>query len=75
MDVTTLMRQAARLNASFPAIVTEDRTLTFAEAWDRGVRLANALIALGAAMPTRQHARHDKAAKVWKAIWLHGYIG
>ncbi|MEN8674241.1 AMP-binding protein [Nocardioides sp.] len=47
MDVTTLMRQAARLNASFPAIVTEDRTLTFAEAWDRGVRLANALIALG----------------------------
>lgn len=47
MDVTTLMRQAARLNASFPAIVTEDRTVTFAEAWDRGVRLANALISLG----------------------------
>ena len=47
MDVTTLMRQAARLNASFTAIITEDRTLTFAEAWDRGVRVANALIALG----------------------------
>lgn len=47
MDVTTLMRQAARLNAGHTAIITEDRTLTFAEAWDRGVRLANALRALG----------------------------
>ncbi|KRF19425.1 AMP-dependent synthetase [Nocardioides sp. Soil797] len=47
MDVTTLMRQAARLNATFPALITEDRTLTFEQAWDRGVRLANALIALG----------------------------
>lgn len=47
MDTTTLMRQAARLNANFTAIITEDRTLTFAEAWDRGVRVANALIALG----------------------------
>lgn len=47
MDVTTLMRQAARFNSSFPAIITEDRTLTFAEAWTRGVRLANALRALG----------------------------
>lgn len=47
MDVTTLMRQAARLNAAFPAVVTEDRSLTFAQAWDRGVRLANALIGWG----------------------------
>lgn len=47
MDVTSLMRQAARLNASRTAIVTADRQLTFADAWQRGVRLANALIALG----------------------------
>ncbi len=47
MDVTSLMRQAASLNARFPALITEDRTLTFAEAWARGVRLANALRALG----------------------------
>lgn len=47
MDVTTPMRQAARLNAGFTAIVTEDRTLTFAQAWERGVRVANALIAMG----------------------------
>lgn len=47
MDVTTQMRQAARLNTRATAVITQDRTLTFAEAWDRGVRLANALIRLG----------------------------
>jgi acyl-CoA synthetase (AMP-forming)/AMP-acid ligase II len=47
MDVTTLMRQAASQNAHFTALITEDRKLTFAEAWARGVRLANALRALG----------------------------
>jgi acyl-CoA synthetase (AMP-forming)/AMP-acid ligase II len=47
MDVTTLMRQAVQLNARYPALITEDRTLSFEEAWDRGVRLANALRGLG----------------------------
>ncbi|MFI6210806.1 class I adenylate-forming enzyme family protein [Nocardia brasiliensis] len=47
MDVTTLMRQAAELNADRTAIITEQGTLTFAQAWTRGVRLANALRALG----------------------------
>ena len=47
MDVTSLMRQAAQHNAGFTAIITQDRSLTFSEAWSRGVRLANALIALG----------------------------
>ena len=47
MDVPSLMRQAVQLYGSRTAIVTEDRTLTFAQAWDRGVRLANALRALG----------------------------
>jgi acyl-CoA synthetase (AMP-forming)/AMP-acid ligase II len=47
MDVATLMRQAASLNAHFTALITEDRKLTFAEAWARGARLANALRALG----------------------------
>lgn len=47
MDVPSLMRQAAHFYGRRTAIITEDRTLTFAEAWDRGVRLANALIALG----------------------------
>jgi acyl-CoA synthetase (AMP-forming)/AMP-acid ligase II len=47
MQVTSLIRQAAALNRDNIAVVTEDRVLTFAEAWDRGVRLANGLHALG----------------------------
>jgi acyl-CoA synthetase (AMP-forming)/AMP-acid ligase II len=47
MDVTTLMRQAASLNTDFTAVITEGVRLTFAEAWDRGVRLANGLRAMG----------------------------
>ena len=34
MDVTTLMRQSARLNGDFTAVITEDVSLTFTQAWD-----------------------------------------
>lgn len=47
MNVTTLMRQSMRLNRDRPAVITEDRSFSFAEAWDRGVRVANGLRALG----------------------------
>src|SRR6188472_3711199 len=47
MDVPSLMRQAMTLHRDRTAIVTEHRSLTFAEAWDRGVRTANGLRALG----------------------------
>lgn len=47
MDVTGLMRQAARFNAQRTAIVHRDRRLTYAEAWERGVRVANGLRDLG----------------------------
>jgi acyl-CoA synthetase (AMP-forming)/AMP-acid ligase II len=47
MDVPSLMRQAAQIYGRRTAIITEDATLTFAEAWDRGVRVANGLRALG----------------------------
>lgn len=47
MDVTGLMRQAALFNANRTAIVHRDRRLTYAEAWERGIRLANHLLALG----------------------------
>lgn len=47
MNVTALMRQSVRLNRDRPAVITEDRTLTFADAWERGVRVANGLRALG----------------------------
>ena len=47
MDVRTQMRSAALRNARRPAVVAGARRLNFAEAWARGVRLANALLALG----------------------------
>lgn len=47
MTVTGLMRQAAKYNASRTAIIHGNRSLTFAEAWRRGVQMANALVSLG----------------------------
>lgn len=47
MDVRTLTRRSAQFYAQREAVVHRDRRLTFAEAWDRGVRLANGLIAMG----------------------------
>jgi non-ribosomal peptide synthetase component E (peptide arylation enzyme) len=47
MDVRSQMRSAARCNARREAVAAGDRRLAFAEAWERGVRLANGLRALG----------------------------
>ncbi len=47
MDVRALMAQAVRCNGQRIAVIHGDRRLTFDEAWDRGVRLANGLLALG----------------------------
>jgi acyl-CoA synthetase (AMP-forming)/AMP-acid ligase II len=47
MDVRALMAQAARCNAERIAIIHGERQLTFSEAWERGIRLANGLLALG----------------------------
>jgi acyl-CoA synthetase (AMP-forming)/AMP-acid ligase II len=47
MDVRTQMRSAAHYNAYREAVAAGERRLTFAEAWRRGVQLANGLLALG----------------------------
>lgn len=47
MDVRTLMRRAAAHYSEREAIVHNERRLTFAEAWQRGIRLANGLRAMG----------------------------
>ena len=47
MTVTGLMRQAASHNAKRTAIIHGERSITFAEAWLRGIRMANALLELG----------------------------
>ncbi|BBX65182.1 AMP-dependent synthetase [Mycobacterium saskatchewanense] len=41
------MRRSAKFHRDLPAVTSEGRTLTFGQAWDRGIRLANALISLG----------------------------
>jgi acyl-CoA synthetase (AMP-forming)/AMP-acid ligase II len=47
VDVPSLMRQAATLYRDRTALITEDAQFTYAQAWARGVRLANGLRALG----------------------------
>lgn len=47
MDVRSLMRRSAQFYADLPAVIQGPRVLSFAEAWDRGVRLANGLLGLG----------------------------
>jgi acyl-CoA synthetase (AMP-forming)/AMP-acid ligase II len=47
LDVRSALRRAAGFHRDRVAIISGDRELTFGEAWDRGVRLANALIAAG----------------------------
>jgi len=47
MTVAGLMRQAARYNASQTAVIHSERELSFADAYDRGVRMANGLLGLG----------------------------
>ena len=61
MDVRGLMRQSARHNAARTAVVHRDRRLTYAEAWDRGIRLANGLLGLGLAPGDRVAVLEDNS--------------
>lgn len=47
LDVRSAMRRSARFHRDLLAVQSEGRELTFGEAWERGLRLANALVALG----------------------------
>lgn len=47
LNVRDAMRFAAQSNRDRLAIVSGDRSLTFGEAWQRGIRMANALLDLG----------------------------
>ncbi|MFV3517155.1 AMP-binding protein, partial [Mycobacterium tuberculosis] len=47
MELRTQLRRAAAYFANREALVHGDRRFTFAEAWSRGVRLANALADAG----------------------------
>ena len=47
LDVRSAMRRSAQFHWDLPAVVSGGRQLTFGETWQRGMRLANALIAAG----------------------------
>ena len=47
LDVRTALRRSAGWNRDRVAIISGDRQLTFAQAWERGLRLANGLAASG----------------------------
>jgi acyl-CoA synthetase (AMP-forming)/AMP-acid ligase II len=47
LDVRSAMRRSAQFHRDLPAVVSDQRRLTFGEVWQRGLRLANALIDAG----------------------------
>jgi acyl-CoA synthetase (AMP-forming)/AMP-acid ligase II len=48
LDVRSAMRRSAAFHRDLVAVKSDGRELTFGEAWDRGLQLANALRSLGA---------------------------
>ena len=63
MDVTSLMRRSALFNADRTAIVAGEHRLTFAQAWQRGCRMANALRSLGVTPGDRVGVLEDNSVE------------
>ena len=63
MDVTSLMRRSATFNADRLAIVAGSHRLTFATAWQRGCRMANALAAMGVSPGDRIGVLEDNSVE------------
>ena len=47
MDVRSLMRRSAQYHSQRTAVIEGDTRLTFEQAWNRGIQMANGLLALG----------------------------
>lgn len=47
MDVRGILRRSVSVNGDRPAVIADGWDLTFAQMWQRGVRLANGLLGLG----------------------------
>jgi acyl-CoA synthetase (AMP-forming)/AMP-acid ligase II len=59
VDVRTALRRAAGFYRDSVAVISGDREVTFGEAWQRGVRLANGLMAMGIASGDRVAVLED----------------
>lgn len=53
MNVTSLLRQSVRYHADRVAVIVDGRSITYGEAWDRGVRVANGLARAGVGQADR----------------------
>ncbi len=70
MDVRTLMQQAVINHTDRECVVHGDRRLTFGEAWQRGIQLANGLLALGLEPGDRVGVLEDNSIEA--ADFFHG---
>ena len=61
ITVTGLMRQSAKYNANRISLVAGERRLTYSEAWNRGVRLANGFLSLGLSRGDRVAVLEDNS--------------
>ena len=59
LDVRSAMRRTAAFNRDRIAVKSLGRELTFGESWDRGMRLANALLGMGLAEGDRVAVLED----------------
>ena len=63
LDVRGAMRRSARFHRDLTAIRSGDRELTYGQAWERGLRLANALAGLGLAPGDRVAVLEDNCVE------------
>ena len=63
LDVRSAMRRTAVFNRDRIAVKSLGRELTFGESWDRGVRLANALLGMGLAAGDRVAVLEDNCVE------------
>lgn len=59
MDVRSLMRRSAQFHSDITAVIDGETRLTFAQAWERGLRMANALLEAGLAPGDRVGVLED----------------
>ena len=77
MDVRTLMRRSAAFYAGREAVVHRDRRVTFAQAWNRGLRVANGLLAMGLKQGDRVASLEDnrlEAADLFLGAAIAGLV-
>jgi acyl-CoA synthetase (AMP-forming)/AMP-acid ligase II len=77
LDVRTAMRRSAGFHADLVAVRSQGRQLSYAQAWSRGCRLANALLSLGLTPGDRVGVLEDnsiEAADFYLGAVIGGFV-